>query len=166
MASGDSLVILTPQANEAPAASYATLDLRNAHPVLDFDADADESAVFTGILPRNYAGGGLTVNLHWAASTDTNAAHACVWEVSFEAISGLDIDGDSFAAIQFLHGHPNGTSGIETVTAIPVANGGEMDSIAVGGAFRVKVSRDADATNDTDDMTGDAELLVVEIQET
>lgn len=166
MASGDTLAVFMPLANEPPAASYATLDLRNAHPVLDYDAAADEIGIVTGVLPRNYAGGGLTVSLHWTASTDNNVAHACVWEVSFEAISGLDIDGDGFAAIQFDHGHPNGTCGIETVTPIAFTNGAQMDNLAVAGAFRMKISRDADSTNDTDDMTGDAELLAVEVKET
>jgi hypothetical protein len=45
MASGDTLVVLTPLGSEAPASSFATLGTRNAHPVLDFDAASTESAV-------------------------------------------------------------------------------------------------------------------------
>lgn len=45
MASGDTLLIFTPQCNEPPAVDFATLDLRNSHLVLDFDATAIESAV-------------------------------------------------------------------------------------------------------------------------
>jgi hypothetical protein len=59
MASGNTLCVFTPYNNEPPAAIYATLDVRNYHPVLDFDGATDEEAVFTSILPRNYAGGGL-----------------------------------------------------------------------------------------------------------
>ena len=36
MASGDTLLILTPLAHEAPASGAASLDVRNGHPVLDF----------------------------------------------------------------------------------------------------------------------------------
>ena len=37
-----------------------------------------------------------------------------------------------------------------------------MDSVAVGEAFRLKITRDAAS----DDATGDAEILAVEIRET
>ena len=59
MASGDSLVIFTPLSNEPPSSNFATFDTRNAHPVLDFDDTTEEKVVFTGIMPRNYAGGGV-----------------------------------------------------------------------------------------------------------
>lgn len=164
MASGDSLLIFGPLSNEPPSSAFATIDLRNGHPVLDFDAATDESAVFTGILPRRYGGGGLTVYLHWTATSATSGATR--WEVAFEAISGLDIDADSFAATQSAGGTANGTSGIETVTTVAFTDGAQMDSVAAGGAFRLKVTRDANGTTGTDDMTGDAELLAVEIKET
>ena len=72
MASGDTLLTFFPNDNEPPSSNYATLDTRNQHPVLDFDASVDESAVFTGILPRNYGGGGVTVYLHLSASGITS----------------------------------------------------------------------------------------------
>jgi hypothetical protein len=165
MASGNTLVAFTALHNEPPATAYATLDVRNAHPCLDFDAAADESAVFTGIMPRHYAGGGVTVYLHWAATSDTNNAHMCRWDVAFEAISGQDLDADGFAAVQSATGNPNATSGIETVTTIAFTDGAQMDSVAAGGLFRMKVTRDADHATD-DDMTGDAELIGIEIKET
>ena len=48
-----------PYDNEPPAASYATLDTRNAQPCLDFDGSADEEAVFSFIVPSHYAAGGV-----------------------------------------------------------------------------------------------------------
>ena len=164
MASGDTLAVFTPLFNEPPATAYATPDLRNGHPVLDFDATADESAVFTGVLPRHYAANGITVNLHWAGSSATSGT--CRWQATFEAISGHDIDSDGFVAAQSAGGSANGTSGIETVTSIPFTDGAQIDSIVAGGVFRLKVTRDADGTSGTDDMTGDAELLAVELVET
>lgn len=162
MASGDTLLIITPYNNEPPAAAYATLDLRNYHPVLDFDAAADESAVFTAIMPRNYAGGGVTVYLHWV-STDTTDTNHCFWDAAFERISGQDTDADGFAAVQSNDTtHPNATSGIETVTEIPFTNGAQMDSVVAGDIFRLKITRDAV----NDNMAGDAELLGIEIKET
>ena len=47
MASGDTLLTFTPASNEPPATVFATLDTRNAHPVLDFDDAANEDAVFS-----------------------------------------------------------------------------------------------------------------------
>ena len=43
MASGDTLLVFTPLHNEPPASNFATLDLRNLHPVLDFDPTTNES---------------------------------------------------------------------------------------------------------------------------
>lgn len=164
MASTDVLAVFGPLNNEPPASSFATLDVRNGHPVLDFDAAADESAVFTGILPRNYAGGGLTVNIHWAATSATSGDVR--WQAAIEAIASQDIDSDGFAAAQSASGTANGTSGVETITAITFTAGAQMDSLAAGGAFRLRVTRDADGTTGTDDMTGDAELIAVEVRET
>src|SRR5688500_3539728 len=100
MASGDTLAAFFPQDNEPPtsAAILAPLDLRNGHPVLDFSDAGERRAYFTGVLPRNYAGGGITVTLIWAASSATSGD--VVWEAGFERLEdeGTDIDADSFAA--------------------------------------------------------------------
>jgi hypothetical protein len=163
MASGQTLAIFTPQHNIPPSSNYATLDLRNGQLVLEFDAATDESAYFTGILPRNYAGGGLTVNIVWAADTATSGA--CRWQASIERCN-TDMDSDSFASAQSAGSTTNGTSGIPTTTAITFTDGAQMDSLAVGETFRLKINRDADGTSGTDDMTGDAQLIAIEIKET
>jgi hypothetical protein len=163
MASGDTLIVFGPYSNEPPATAYATLDTRNQHPTLDFDPATDESAVFTGVLPRHYAGGGLTVNLHLTDTNDTNAAHASYWDVAFERLTAQDTDSDGFAAVQSTHVHPNGTSGIPVVATITFTDGAQMDSVAAGELFRLKVTRDAD--HGSDDWANDAELLAVEIKE-
>ena len=163
MASGDSLIIWIPQANEPPASAFATFDTRNAHPVLDFDDTTEEKAVFSAVLPRNYAGGGLSVNIHWA-STGT-ATGTVVWQSAFEAIgTNTDMDADSFATGN------NGTAAIPaTVGALGTVNiahtdGAQVDSLAVGQAFRLAITREvADAQ---DSMVGDAELRAIEIRET
>jgi len=163
MASGDTLLEFLPFNNEPPAANYATLDTRNYHPCLDFDATTNEYAVFSAVMPRNYAGGGLTVYLHYAMSSAE--ADTIDWDAAFERIGDevLDIDGDSFAAVQSVDDTTvPGTSGLVDIVNIGFANGAEMDSIAVGEMFRIKINRDAAS----DDAAGDAELLAVEIKET
>ena len=166
MASGDTLLIFHPFNNEPPASNYATLDARNLHPVLDFDDSTDELAVFSAVLPRAYSGGGLTVYIHWAATSATSGD--AVWEAAFERIGDgqQDIDSDGFAAANYVADTAPGTSGYVTPAAITFTDGADMDSVAAGEGFRLKISRDADGTNATDDMTGDAELRFVEVKET
>ncbi len=163
IASGFTLITFIPQCSEPPSTNFATLDTRNQHPVLDFDATTNESAVFRGIMPKHYAGGGITVYLHYAmTSAETNTVD---WDVAFERIGDqqLDIDGDSFAAVQSADNTTvPGTSGLVDVVSIAFTNGAQMDSIAAGEGFRLKVTRDAAS----DDAAGDAELLFIEIRET
>lgn len=164
MASGNTLLVFTPLNNEPPSASYATLDLRNGHPVLDFDAAADESAIFTGVLPRNYAGGGLTVHLHVAFTSAV--ANEARFDVAFERIGdgSQDIDADGFAAAQSVDVTAPATSGHVEIGSVAFTNGAQMDSLAVGESFRLKITRDADHAND--DAAGDCELVAVHIVET
>jgi hypothetical protein len=167
MASGDTLLIFTPLHNEPPSSNYATLDTRNQHPVLDFDASTDEEAVFSAVLPRNYGGSGITAYIHYAMSTAT--ANEVVWQAAFELIGDADqdIDSDGFAAFNGSGAITvPGTSGNVDITTITFTNGADMDSVTVGDGFRFKVRRDADDTSATDDATGDAELLFVELKET
>lgn len=164
MATGNTLLIFHPNDNEPPAASYATADSRNAHQCLDFDAAADESAVFSAILPRTYAGGGLTVCLHYAMTSATTGD--VVLTVAFERIGDgqQDLDADGFATAKSVTVTVPGTSGHVDITNIAFTNGAEIDSIAVGEKFRMNVTRDADAAGDT--AAGDLELVGVEIKET
>lgn len=163
MASGDTLLTLVPQCNEPPASNFATPDTRNEHPVLDFDDTVNESAVFSDVMPRHYGGGGVTVYLHYAM---TSAVALTVdWDVAFERIGDQqqDLDSDGFAAVQSVNNTTvPGDSGDVDIVPIPFTDGAQMDSIAVGEGFRLKVTRAADS----DDATGDAELRFIEIKET
>ena len=163
MAIGDTLCRFTPLHNEPPSSNSATIDLRNQHPVLDFNDTTNESAVFSDVMPRNYGGNGLTVYLHYAMSSAVSGT--VDWDVSFERIGDQqqDIDSDDFAAANSVDDTTvPGTSGLVDIVNITFTNGADMDSIAVGEGFRIKTTRDA--TND--DASGDAELLFVEIKET
>lgn len=164
MASGNFLAVFTPLSNEPPAASFATLDTRNSVPVLDFDADADESAVFGGVLPNNYAGGGLTVTLVWMATSATTGD--VVWNADIERHQddAFDIDADGFAGANAATGTTASATGEQQYTDITFTDGADMDSLAAGESFRIKITRDAN--NASDNMAGDAELLRVIIKET
>lgn len=166
MASGNSLIQFSPLSDEPTVSNFASLDLRNNHPTLDFDGSNDEEAVFTGILPRHYSGGGITVRLFVAFTSATSGTSR--WQTAFERIdaSSLDTDADSFAAFNSGAVAAPATSGMIVTVDIAHANGAEIDSLAIGELFRLKVRRDADGTSGTDDITTDAELMGIAIRET
>lgn len=148
----------TPLNNQPPASNFATLDTRNSIAVLDFDDTTEESAVFVGVLPDNASlGSGISVRIHWMATSATTGN--CRWGVQFEDMN-TDLDSDSFDTATEAHSTTNGTSGIITTTSITCTS---IDSLAAGELFRIKIYRDVtDTTNDT--MTGDAELVAVELR--
>lgn len=165
MASGNSLITWVATDDHPPAAAYATPDVRNAHPCLNFDAATDEDACFHGVLPRHYAGGGITLVIAWMAASATTGN--VMWTAAFERLDagGQDLDADGFATAQAAGAAAaNAASGKLTYTTITFTNGAQMDSVAVGEAFRLKVTRDAD--NGSDTMTGDAQLVSTELRET
>ena len=156
-------IVFRVTANEPPAASFATLDTRNNRAVLDFDAAAIEVSYFVGVLPSSYAGGGVNVKLIWAATSATSGNVA--WNTAFERIpaSGLDLDSDSAAAANAAVVATDAVSGETTETTIAHSSGSQMDSLAAGELFRLQVSRSASDGSDT--MTGDAELVAVIVTE-
>jgi hypothetical protein len=151
--------VYTPLDNQPPAANYATIDTRNSIMVLDFDAATDESAVFVGVIPEAASlGSGLKIRINWMATSATSGT--CRWGVQIERMN-TDEDSDSFDTAATAGSTTNGTSGIITTTEITITT---IDSVAAGDPFRLKVYRDADGTSGTDDMTGDAELVSVEVR--
>jgi hypothetical protein len=158
------MCVFTPLNNEPPSSNFATADLRNGHPVLDFDAATDEDAIFTSLLPRHYAGGGLTVTVIWGATSATSGN--VIWNSSIERLEdeGTDTDADSFATAQASAAVAcPATSGALQYTTITHSSGANMDSLAAGELFRIKITRDANNASDT--MTGDAELFAIEVRE-
>lgn len=163
MAAGNTLAIFSPLSNEPPASAFMTVDTRNGHVVLDADGSTDEECVFRGIMPSNYAGGGVTVKIHVMATSATSGTGR--FQTAFEDVSAQDADSDGFASFNSGSYAANGTSGIETIVSINHANGAEMDSVIAGDEFRLKIRRDADGTSGTDDIATDLEIKSVEIVE-
>ena len=164
MAAGDLLIDFPPQSSEPPSTGAATPDARNGHPVLDFDASADEATLFTAVMPWHYAGGGVTVYAVVSFSSDTTATHAGQLEISFERIGDgeQDLDADGFATAKDLALTVPATSGLTEVESVAFSHGAEIDNVAAGEMFRVKVSCD---TSDST-FTGDLELLRLVLRET
>jgi len=164
MAAGDLLVDFSAQCGEPPSASAATPDVRNGHPVLDFDASVDEAAVFTGIMPWHYAGGGVTVYAVVSFSSDTTNTHTGQLGISFERIGDAqqDLDSDGFAAANDMTVAVPSTSGNTEVGNVAFTDGADMDSVVAGELFRIKVNCDVSDS----DFTGDLELLRLVLRET
>lgn len=160
MASGNTLLVFSSEDGAPPSSAFAGWTRRNNHIVAAFDAGTDESLDFRGVLPQHYAGGGLTIYVHWIAASATSGN--CVWNAAIERLN-TDMDSDSFATAQAATGAANGTSGIITTTSITMSSGANMDNLAAGEAFRLRITLDAD--NGSDTMTGDAQLVCVEVRE-
>lgn len=165
MASGDTLSRFDAVSGRPTASNAATLFSRNTtdpHDVLNFDATTNQSTLFRDVLDRAYAGSGLTVYIHYSmASAETGTVE---WDVEFERIGDQqqDTDTSSFATAQSLSETVPGTAGLVSIMAIAFTNGAQIDSIAVGEIFRIRVTRDAV----TDSAALNAELHFVEIKET
>lgn len=163
MAAGQTLLTFTATEGKPPASNLATLDTRNNHLVLDFDDSTAESIFFEGVLPEQYSGNGLEVIIAWVATSATSGS--VVWQASFERHEddAVDLDSDSFAAANEATGATASASGEVQYTTITFNDGADMDSLAAGESFRLKIARDP--ADGSDDMVGDAELLRVEIRE-
>lgn len=163
MASGDTLSVFGPADNEPPSSNYATLDVRNRHSVLDFDTTTQETAIFSAVMPRNYAGGNIVAYVHWMATSATSGTGG--WDVTFErdADGGDDMDSDSWATAQTVTAATvPGTSGVVKVTSVTITAGSTgTDSVAAGDLFRLRIRRDV--ANDS--AAGDLEFLCCELKE-
>jgi len=161
MATTNTLVVLHPYDNEPPVSAFATFDLRNGHPVLDFDQTASEIAIFTFIMPDTYASGGTSNYIHFAVTSAV--ANSVGWDISYERIGdgAQDIDSDGFNTAVTAAASAPATSGLVKVLKIDVS-GASMDGVGKGDACRVRLRRNFPASNTTDD----AEFVMLEIRET
>lgn len=164
MASGDSLLMFSPAAALLTASSIPGFDTRNGMLVLDFDDSTDEEVEFSGVMPRSYAGGGIDVVIGWAATSATSGD--VVWDVSLKSVTddADDLDTKAFAAANSATATTASASGEVDYVTIAFTDGADMDSVAAGEYFRLKLNRDANNASDT--MVGDAELVFIYIEET
>lgn len=132
-------------------------------PYLAFDATTDESCDWSFIAPQGLTGAITVVITYRAASATTGAIR---WEALLEAITDGDST-DTDAASSFDSTNSNGatvpgTAGFIDQISITMTN---ADSIAAGDYCRLRVNRDANGTTGTDDATGDAQILAVELRD-
>lgn len=154
---------LTPQSAELPASAFASFTAVNDRPALAFDAASDEEACWTIVAPQGISGQlDAILSFIMASATSGNVR----WEVLVEAVTDGDaVDLDAATSFDSTnHGGVTvpGTAGHLKQFTITLTN---KDAIAAADYVRIKVRRDADGTTGTDDATGDALLLGVEIRD-
>jgi len=117
-------------------------------------------------MPRSYRGGGVTVTIGWMATDTTVTPHNVVWNAAFKSVTddADDLDTKAYAAVNAVTDAEASASGEVAYAEIAFTDGADMDSVAAGEYFRLKITRDAD--NGSDTLTDDAELVFVEIRET
>jgi hypothetical protein len=152
--------VFTPLNGVPPATAYPTISTTaNFIIVYDFDAATDETVYFIGIMPEAASlGSGLKIRLHWFSSTTTTGT--CRWGVQLER-QNTSTASSSFDTAATAGTTVNASVSVPVVTEITIT---AIDGIVAGDPFRLAVYRDADGTSGTDDMTGDARLISVEVR--
>lgn len=163
MASGNSLGAFFPADNEAPATSYATIGIRNGHPKLEFDDTTQEIAIFTGLLPRHYSAGGITLSIHAMMASATSGTVS--WDVAFERMAGSGgaaLTSDAFGAAQSVAAVTvPATAGVAFISTVTIAHGANTGNIVAGDSYRLRLRRVIGGA-----AAGDAEMLAIEVRET
>jgi hypothetical protein len=173
MASGQTLLVLSALGSCGPAGTTtAQFDIVNgastpaeSFPVLAFDGATQEYADWHLLLPRAYSGGGLTVTLVTSTSVTTGGA---VWEAALRRVQDDAEDLDTTAQTYDFNSvtvvSPPSAAGEVTYDNITFTNGADMDSVAAGEMFILRLRRAP--ANASDTITVDVFLHRIEIRET
>lgn len=147
-----------------PATSYATPDARpggsspaESFPVWDFDDTTAEYLDFYCVLSPNYSGGGLTIVTPWSATSATSGS--VVWRAAIRRIADDAEDVDTAQTYDYNQASADtapSASGETSMPTITFTDGADMDSLAAGEPFVLRIGRLPTDAGDT--MTGDAEL--------
>lgn len=158
------LEVFLPEGANFPASNFPEPGIDGQlRPYLGFDATTDESCDWTFIARQGLTGAVTCVITYRAASAITGSVR---WQASLEAITDGDAT-DTDAASSFDTANSNGavvpgTAGYIDQISITMTT---ADSIAAGDYCRLRINRDADGTSGTDDATGDAQILAVELRD-
>lgn len=168
MASGDPVVQILEAVS--PQTAFAPYMMRTGGsspaenvPHWAFDAGTAESTDYVGLL-KGYGGGGLTITLAWMAATATTGVAR--FGVAFRRLQddAEDVDTSQTYDFNYVDDTCASASGELSYFNIPFTNGADMDSLADGEMFIMRVTRDAAHANDT--MSGDAQLVGIWGKET
>lgn len=167
MAAGDSLLQFVPQHIEPPVSNYGTMDVRDgsttSHPV--YDMALNEIGDVSAVMPQSYSGNGLTIYVHYAMTSA--GSNDIKLETDFERIGDQqqDMDSEGFTASPQNTGDITvpGSSGLVDIVSTAHTDGAQIDNIAVGEGFRLRIKR---VVVSGTDAAGDLEIRFIEIRET
>lgn len=125
---------------------------------LAYDDTTDEAA-FWRFVALSYGSGNLTLDLYWyAASATTNSV---LWEVQLAAITPetdtQDAETKSLASVITQSDTHLGTTAKRIHKCTVTIN--QLDSITAGDECWLRIARDANGTNGTDNLAGDVILI-------
>jgi hypothetical protein len=176
MASGD--VVMIVHQVQPPATSFAVLTMRAGGstttpseriPVWAFDAASDEYLDFYCQLV-GYGGGGLTFRIGSMAATATTGGALIALAIRALPDDTVDVDTaydyvPNFNEVRIPAASASGELTYDTIT---FTNGADMDNLATGQAFILRMRRrGSDNTATTgDDMAGDWQLFGIYCTET
>lgn len=170
MASGDTLLILTPLHNTPPATLFATLDMMVGAstpaenvPVLDFDDTTVEYADFYCVMPRTYSGGGVTLTFyHSAAATSGVFGINAAFRRVADDVEDLDTTAQTYDYNE-VAATVASAAGEVAYDTLAFTDGADMDSVVAGDYFILRIKRN---TSVSSDATGDCSINAIEIKET
>lgn len=130
---------------------------------LSFDDTTDERC-FWQLRALNFASVPMTVDIYWYTSSATGGS--VVWEVAIAALTAnddsQDLETKTLAAADFIQqGHGGDTAKRVHRARVNVTN---LNSLARDDMLFLQLKRDADGTNATDNLVGDAHVLLVVLQ--
>jgi hypothetical protein len=166
MASGSSLFPFNVIEVSGPTATYLTPTIYGALnlPILQYPNTLSNPMEFVFVMPQFYSGGGLTILLNWLAETATSGNVR--WKVSFSRLNpgnqNLSTPAFSTAVVSGTVAVP-GTTGVGGQTIVTVTNGSQMDNVAAGDQFLMKVERDNTVGSNA---AGLVDLMSGELRET
>ena len=125
--------------------------------VFDFDAAADEHAQTTLMLPTGWTGN-IDVIIKWLAVSTSGDT---VWFVQTSCVADGETDDPSWNTASFVADTAKGTT-LQTNDA--TISNITMTGCAAGELFHLRWGRDGDGSLDTDDMTGDARGIGIQVK--
>lgn len=129
--------------------SYPVVQTTTGHKSAAYGDTADWSQIFGGVMPHGYGGGNVTLYLYWASWTVTTGNAR--WTAEFErmAHNGNRTDTTTFSAAQLVIDTPGSPLSSTRVSATGALTPANINSIAAGDYFRIRVGRNAANVLDT-----------------
>lgn len=153
-------LILKPKDADLPSSNPAQLVNVNgtnfAWAELRYDATTQESVTYSFQMDQFYDNGSITINFWWKAAATTGNV---VWQVNLLSRAEGQLFDTALGSDFYIQDAAQGTTEYLNKATLTINN----PNLTRSQVIIVKVSRDADSTNATDDMAGDAKLLEVEV---